>query len=911
MTDPTKNAGHSGGDEENDPFWAHLTPEPVSEGPKESEEEARKRIHGLRSEEKEKIKDRILSDAVEDSDDETADSDSDLIPRVSASHEDAPKLIDIDDAIQEAEEAEKGYALDDDDEEKSSDPDSGLDMFDLDDEDSSLDSDSGLSLTEDPESAIFHDDKPRLRGSDSDFGSGLRLSDDSDVRTAPDSGFGLDDDSDSVIRAMKEKKSDSGIDLDEFKILDDESPVFLPDDSGTRWASDSSLNLDEIGDVESDSGIHVDSPTLSDSDDDSQVIDDVDDEEIYTAELADTELPKPPSKWEATMAWISKTPERIKSRWQKVKGGLTSGKEKATISLANAKENIKATLTSAKKNSIAGIAYAKEKTGPFRAETSKKAKPFLKSSPWSTLAGAPAGLAAGSVLSYPLINAVALGAPLETFVGLPLVGAGSAISDGVRTWIARKNAKDVDEEISDLLKIKEDLINTDEEQTAAQIVEKLNILDPKHFPIFATEEQYAQEVFNKIEPVLSQDQEKNLLQKKIGTNFIKNELTYKQLGSDLYKSYESLLDTPEAGVRNVKYKKEHPKKEGELGSHVAKKPEELDPLNSARIQEISVQLGRMMYTYHSKRNHFGRALGLGTAVTAGFATGAILPVAVAGAYEAGKMTYNYFRRSQSHLEFNSKGQIVNTKDGSQKLKLPVEKEEHDEHEEAMDREDLAELKQELERAYSEYREAYRAHGQIDAKIKRLRPAEDPLVAERQNIIDANGGDETKLSPEVKKEIKSLDREIRALGIGDLQAEKDALEVGKLKQKYEDIEKEYKKQKKLAKAQKPKAESKFGKIAAAISEGKIYTMMKAEAGAVVGRAASGAVIAPVALAILNSIPVVGNVLSHVVPTTPTTLAFAGVSGAALVTVRYLWNRLTGVVHQAPTPRDDQSKKKEKD
>ncbi len=418
-------------------------------------------------------------------------------------------------------------------------------------------------------------------------------------------------------------------------------------------------------------------------------------------------------------------------------------------------------------------------------EKSKKAgskiAKFSKNSRLATIPTATIASTVGAVGGYASINSIAMGS-LFGSGALVLGSAGSAITDGLRIGLGVINSGKIakiqeDEltEITEYCELRQDLIDTEEEQAAAEIVYKLGLIDPKEFPLYAKQEDYAKEVYNRIRETFN------------GVHG--NEaVTSKRLGKDLFASYQQLLgnethdahgahdahDTHGTHHETTKPVDSH----GEHDDAHAKK--KLAKLTPAQIKQVSVQLGRMVYAYHFHKNYVGRSAGLAGAAGLGMMTGAVAPVALALAYESGRYLVGTAFMPESHLMFDRKGEMVNTKDRKKKLALPKEDHAHDEHEEeALTKEELDEIKTDKNRAYDD----------LEREKKQLADA-------KRKVTDLNA-EKTKLESRIlaaDAAIKRIDDEIRALPASQLpvlqeQKEKLDLEKVELEKEMQDLKKQ--------------------------------------------------------------------------------------------------------------------------
>ncbi len=444
---------------------------------------------------------------------------------------------------------------------------------------------------------------------------------------------------------------------------------------------------------------------------------------------------------------------------------------------------------------------------------------WMKQPPMANAAGILTSLPIAKTVGNILLNGVAAGAPLATYIGLPVASSGSLLVSAARTARGQDNAKRRQEEEpisdTDLLEIRQalslneggDLIDTAEEQTAAQVVDRLGILKVKTFPLCGSDEEYAQEVYRRIHPVLSRgahddgDEEPELEHEGVPGGCPerwsekKKEKIRKQLRSQkLYDAYVQLLADAHHGEEHA----EHADDEGGDDHGHGKS---LKALTESQIKQVSVQLGRMMYNRHLAQNHFGRAFGLAGAAVLGTMTGTIVPFAIAGGIEGGRELYRRYRVNQSHLKYNSKGNIVNTSNGKDALVLPPEKKLEEEHEDHRSKEelidDLSDLKAKKEKAESRHDEWVNKKKTVTRETKKLNNAiiecrEDIDAIAKGRNIDALSERELDKIDKVEREMRRLQRELRELdSLSDIEDE-----ITAAKTKIEKVEKSIDELKKL-------------------------------------------------------------------------------------------------------------------
>lgn len=448
----------------------------------------------------------------------------------------------------------------------------------------------------------------------------------------------------------------------------------------------------------------------------------------------------------------------------------------------------------------------------------EKTKKLAKDSIGASVAVGAAAVPVAYGYGQWIADGIAIGDPVSVLGFGGAAGAGGAIVDGIRIWRgsgnkskatwAAQNGNDP-EGIDETLKEKVDLINTPEEHAAVRIVERLGRLDIKNFPLFASEEDYAREVRHRILPVLSN----------VSDEFLNSSLTQKKLkiGGDLNEAYLQILGkghhheghheehddvhetksheipstgdetadayaylvAPEPTAASVENKKKKstataPAQHGHKDhtGHEAEKP--LKKLTEAQIDEISVQLGRMMYTYHMKQGYIGRAMSVAGSVVASIASGTFVPGIVAAAYEGGRYIRTLARDSESHLIINKKGKIVNRADGKSKLTIPTEEEHHDDHDHRSKEElieDLRDEKVKKEKAENRLNELVNKKKSIAKEQKKLNKAIEEIgddieaVTKKRDPTFLNDRELDKVDG-FEREIRKLQRELRSLDTVD-------------------------------------------------------------------------------------------------------------------------------------------------
>lgn len=474
---------------------------------------------------------------------------------------------------------------------------------------------------------------------------------------------------------------------------------------------------------------------------------------------------------------------------------------------------------------------------------------FWKSSLGASVAAVVLGVPAGAIVGYWLGSLGLSNGPTGVLIALPLAGTGSLIIDRLRKWRSRSNATKINpvnqDELDEIHAYATEppdkpLIDSEEELFAAVIASRLGALDVKHFPLLRTEEEYAREVFNRINPVLCASSPRI-------DAITSSDLTRKQLGPDpaLFTSYLQLLGRAHYVQQDNQTEVCSPRQ----------KPIVLKALASAQILQISVQLGRNIYTYHVGGNHFGRVFGITVAVCIKFMVYSVIPLATALGIEACRYAYHRHRLERSFLRFDSQGRIVNTSDLKQQLTISAVRVHRDKkHDEPLDEIQLKALERKRDRAEAAYQETLKKQKQVRKSTNAL--SAQKALLEKENLAIQGSRALSELAPQELALFNENRKEINRLHLS-LVAEEDLaeieLELVSSQDEFEQLEREYEEQYTRSKrASHKNSDGVATALIKAVSQGKAMESVKNELLNLVLSSLAGAGVG-IALSLLGASP----------------------------------------------------------